>query len=105
MSNGNDNDILSIAVFAAEQLLSVVDEIEVTFALTPFGPIVQIQAVQCLEKGRPLPAASPALMGAYILTREGSSLAVRRTGPLNKVASTQNESGAFQPVGCPSGLR
>lgn len=36
------NDILSIAVFAAEQLLNDANEIEVMFILTQFGPIVQI---------------------------------------------------------------
>lgn len=35
-------DILSIAVFAAEQLLSEVDSFEIMFLLTSFGPVVQI---------------------------------------------------------------
>ncbi len=36
------NDILSIAVYAAEQLLEPTAEMEVVFVLTPYGPIVQI---------------------------------------------------------------
>lgn len=36
-------DVLSIAVFAAEQLIREVSEMEFTFVLTKFGPIVQIE--------------------------------------------------------------
>lgn len=37
------NDVLTIAVFAVEQLTDEAKEIEVTFVLTKFGPIVQIE--------------------------------------------------------------
>lgn len=37
------NDALTIAVFAAEQMLSDSKELNVTFVLTQFGPIVQIE--------------------------------------------------------------
>lgn len=37
-------DILSIAAFAADQLINDVDEFEVIFLSTSFGPIVQIVA-------------------------------------------------------------
>jgi hypothetical protein len=36
------NDVLTIAIFAAEQLLSDAKEMEVKFVLTQFGPIVEI---------------------------------------------------------------
>lgn len=37
------NDILTIAVFAAEQLLTDYSVMEVRFVLTTFGPIVEIE--------------------------------------------------------------
>jgi hypothetical protein len=37
------NDALTIAVFAAEQLLSDMSVMEVRFVLTQFGPIVEIE--------------------------------------------------------------
>lgn len=37
------NDALTIAVFAAEQLLTDHSVIEVRFVLTSFGPIVEIE--------------------------------------------------------------
>lgn len=37
------NDALTIAVFAAEQMLSESKELNVLFVLTQFGPIVQIE--------------------------------------------------------------
>ncbi len=36
------NDVLTIAAYAAEQLLEPANEIEIVFVLTPYGPIVQI---------------------------------------------------------------
>ena len=39
-------DALTIAVFAAEQLLSDTDEMMFSFVMTQFGPIVQIEAVK-----------------------------------------------------------
>lgn len=39
-----NNDALTIAVFAAEQLITEASEVEVMFVLTQFGPIVQIEA-------------------------------------------------------------
>lgn len=39
-----NNDLLTIAAFAAEQLINNETEMEVTFILSPFGPIVQIDA-------------------------------------------------------------
>lgn len=38
------NDALTIAVFAAEQIITEAKEIEVKFVLTQFGPIVEIEA-------------------------------------------------------------
>lgn len=37
-------DMLVIAVFAAEQLIRETEEMNITFVLTSFGPIVQIEA-------------------------------------------------------------
>lgn len=37
-------DMLTIAAFAAEQLIREVDEMNITFVLTSFGPIVEIEA-------------------------------------------------------------
>ena len=36
------NDVLAIAVYAAEQLIKETNEMEITFVITEFGPIVQI---------------------------------------------------------------
>lgn len=40
---GMSNDMLTIAAFAAEQMITEAEELEVTFVLTQFGPIVQIE--------------------------------------------------------------
>lgn len=37
------NDALTIAVFAVEQMLHEAKELIVTFVMTQFGPIVQIE--------------------------------------------------------------
>lgn len=38
-----ENDALTIAVFAAEQLIHETSEMSVQFILTQFGPVVQIE--------------------------------------------------------------
>lgn len=44
------NDVLTIAVFAAEQLLTDHSAMDVRFILTSFGPIVEIETYNYEEE-------------------------------------------------------